>query len=46
MAPEVRAALREEQDFFVRELEKLDITWAEVGGEGESVAGEWDHEGF
>jgi len=46
MAPEVRAALREEQDFFVRELEKLDFTWAEVGGEGESVAGEWDHEGF
>lgn len=46
MAPEVRAALREEQDFFVRELEKLDFTWAEVGGEVESVAGEWDHEGF
>ncbi|KAH8908756.1 N1221-domain-containing protein [Coniochaeta sp. PMI_546] len=47
MAPEVRAALREEQDFFVRELEKLDFAWAEVGvGEAESVAGEWDHEGF
>ncbi|KAB5563366.1 required for hyphal anastomosis [Coniochaeta sp. 2T2.1] len=45
MAPEMRAALREEQDFFVRELEKLDFTWAEVGGgEGESVAGEY--EGF
>lgn len=47
MAPEVRAALREEQDFFVRELEKLDFTWAEVAGaEAESVAGEWDHEAF
>ena len=47
MAPEVRAALREEQDFFVRELEKLDFAWAEAGpGEAESVAGEWDHEGF
>jgi hypothetical protein len=46
MAPEVRAALREEQDFFVRELEKLDFTWADVNGDGESVAGEWDHEGF
>ena len=41
MAPEARVALREEQDFFVRELDKLDLNWAEMGGE-ESVAGsEW-----
>ncbi|PSR90819.1 hypothetical protein BD289DRAFT_430307 [Coniella lustricola] len=40
MAPEVREALREEQDFFVRELEKMEGSWDELGAsEG---AGEWD----
>lgn len=37
MAPEVRQALREEQDFFVRELEKLDLTsWVGDGMEDEA----------
>jgi hypothetical protein len=27
-------AMREEQDFFSRELEKLDINWADIGGDG------------
>lgn len=44
MAPEVRASLREEQDFFVRELEKLDLNWVDVGAE--EANGEWEHEGM
>ncbi|EFX05791.1 pheromone-dependent cell cycle arrest protein [Grosmannia clavigera kw1407] len=40
MAAEVRMALREEHDFFVREL-KLDLNWTELA-EGESVMGEWE----
>ena len=31
IAPEIRAAMREEQDFFTRELEKLDTNWADFG---------------
>lgn len=53
MAPEVRAALSEEQDFFVRELEKLEGCWEEVvgggagpegggGGGGGGHGGEWE----
>jgi hypothetical protein len=43
MAPEVRQALREEQDFFVRELEKLDWTgW--VGDGMDDEAAEWEGE--
>jgi hypothetical protein len=34
IAPELRVAMREEQDFFSRELEKLDINWADIGGDG------------
>ncbi|CAN8095320.1 unnamed protein product [Discula destructiva] len=41
MAPEVRDALREEQDFFVRELERMEVAWDEVGAP-ESVGGEWE----
>jgi hypothetical protein len=33
IAPEIRTALREEQDFFTRELEKLDINWGDIGGD-------------
>ncbi|KAK3378437.1 hypothetical protein B0H63DRAFT_479879 [Podospora didyma] len=52
MAPEVRAALREEQDFFVRELDKADLNWADVvdaaglgsaaGDDASSVRLEWE----
>lgn len=30
IAPEIRVAMREEQDFFTRELEKLDMSWGEA----------------
>lgn len=43
MATEVRDALKEEQDFFVRELEKLEVAWEQMGGE-ESVNSEWESE--
>ncbi|KAH7152394.1 hypothetical protein B0J13DRAFT_262415 [Dactylonectria estremocensis] len=33
IAPEIRAAMRDEQDFFSRELEKLDMTWADMAAE-------------
>ncbi|CAK7205427.1 Factor arrest protein 11 [Sporothrix eucalyptigena] len=36
MAPEVSMALREEHDFFVRELEKIDFSWGDLN-DGESV---------
>ncbi|KAK1993044.1 N1221-domain-containing protein [Colletotrichum falcatum] len=40
IAVELRAALREEQDFFTRELEKLDMNWADVGAEdGANMSG-------
>jgi len=39
MAAEVRAALREEQDFFMRELERLN--WGDVA-DGESVMSDWE----
>ncbi|KAL1868315.1 hypothetical protein VTK73DRAFT_3748 [Phialemonium thermophilum] len=47
MAPEARAALREEQDFFVRELGKLDISWVELLPEDGAAGGgaEWEGEG-
>jgi hypothetical protein len=45
MAPEVRSAMREEQDFFVRELDKLDLNWAEVEGDDASVNLNWEGEG-
>lgn len=41
VAPEVRAALREEQDFFVRELEKMEVGWEEAGTQ-DSAGGEWE----
>ncbi|KAL7625026.1 Factor arrest protein 11 [Parahypoxylon ruwenzoriense] len=41
MAPEIREALRNEQDFFKRELEKLDV-WTDVG-QVEGMNNEWDH---
>ncbi|KAJ2989899.1 hypothetical protein NUW58_g3232 [Xylaria curta] len=46
MAPEIRIALRNQQDFFRRELEKLDI-WHDGGANGgiaqsEGAATEWE----
>ncbi|ERS96544.1 HAM-2, protein required for hyphal anastomosis [Sporothrix schenckii 1099-18] len=41
MAPEVSVALREEHDFFVRELDKLDLSWADLN-DGESMVSDWD----
>ncbi|GJC82140.1 Factor arrest protein 11 [Colletotrichum liriopes] len=41
IAVELRAALREEQDFFTRELEKLDMNWADVGAD-DGANSEWD----
>ncbi|OBR12061.1 Transmembrane hyphal anastomosis protein ham2 far11 [Colletotrichum higginsianum IMI 349063] len=41
IAVELRAALREEQDFFTRELEKLDMNWADVGLD-DGANSEWD----
>ena len=35
IAPDIRVAMREEQDFFTRELEKLDVGWGEAGEDGE-----------
>lgn len=43
IAVELRAALREEQDFFTRELEKLDMNWADVGAD-DGANSEWEHE--
>lgn len=31
IAPDIRVALRDEHDFFTRELEKMDMNWAELG---------------
>ncbi|KAI0977151.1 hypothetical protein F4678DRAFT_4264 [Xylaria arbuscula] len=39
MAPEIKVALRNQQDFFRRELEKLEI-WNEVGAGGVAIQGE------
>ncbi|KAI1103564.1 N1221-domain-containing protein [Jackrogersella minutella] len=44
MAADIREALRNEQDFFKRELEKLDV-WAADVGQVESMNAEWDHLG-
>lgn len=33
IAPEIRAAMRDEQDFFSRELEKLELDWTGGGGD-------------
>ncbi|KAK0638676.1 hypothetical protein B0T16DRAFT_449607 [Cercophora newfieldiana] len=46
MAKEVRLALREEQDFFVRELDKLEVNLAEVEGDDASVRLDWEGEGW
>ncbi|TGJ87916.1 hypothetical protein E0Z10_g806 [Xylaria hypoxylon] len=48
MAPEIKVALRNQQDFFRRELEKLEI-WNEVSVGGgaaqhEGVGGEWEQQ--
>ncbi|KAI1079354.1 N1221-domain-containing protein [Whalleya microplaca] len=43
MAADIRDALQSEQDFFKRELERLDV-WPEAG-QAESMNGEWDHSG-
>ncbi|KAI1171243.1 hypothetical protein F4777DRAFT_566161 [Nemania sp. FL0916] len=47
MAPEIKEALQNQQDFFRRELEKLEI-WNDVGGAGlvpqnEAAHMEWEH---
>ncbi|KAI1138841.1 N1221-domain-containing protein [Hypoxylon sp. FL0543] len=41
MAADIREALQNEQDFFKRELEKLDV-WTDVG-QVESLNADWDH---
>ncbi|CAK7223861.1 Factor arrest protein 11 [Sporothrix curviconia] len=41
MAPEVSLALREEHDFFVHELEKVDFSWGDAN-DGESTMSEWE----
>ncbi|CAK7272019.1 Factor arrest protein 11 [Sporothrix epigloea] len=41
MAPEVSVALREEYDFFVHELEKIDFAIGEIN-DSESIMSEWD----
>lgn len=33
IAPEIRDAMRDEQDFFTRELEKLNLSWNDMGGD-------------
>ncbi|GKU16528.1 unnamed protein product [Fusarium langsethiae] len=41
IAPDIRAAMRDEQDFFSRELEKLELNWTDgVGDENELEPGE------
>ncbi|ETS79613.1 hypothetical protein PFICI_09466 [Pestalotiopsis fici W106-1] len=42
MAPEVRQALQQEQDFFKRELEKLEINWADTNAQVDGGDGMWD----
>ncbi|CAK7267097.1 Factor arrest protein 11 [Sporothrix epigloea] len=42
MAPEVSVALREEHDFFVHELEKIDLYSSGDVNDGESIMSEWD----
>jgi len=39
-APEVRAAIRLEQDFFVKELERQEWGWD--AADGESIGGDWE----
>lgn len=41
IAADIRTAMREEQDFFTRELEKLDVNWGDAGGD--HGTGEMDH---
>lgn len=33
IAPDIRAAMRDDQDFFSRELEKLELNWTDGGGD-------------
>ncbi|RCI08683.1 hypothetical protein L249_4856 [Ophiocordyceps polyrhachis-furcata BCC 54312] len=40
ISPDIRAAMREEQDFFTRELEKMHVNWAELADE--EMGGEMD----
>ncbi|KAK6189308.1 hypothetical protein LQW54_013397 [Pestalotiopsis sp. IQ-011] len=43
MADDVRDALKREQDFFKRELEKLEITWADsANSQADSGDGTWE----
>jgi hypothetical protein len=44
VAPEERTELREEQDFFVRELERLELNWGDVAGDESMAGSEWDLE--
>ncbi|KAI1498230.1 hypothetical protein F5X99DRAFT_412311 [Biscogniauxia marginata] len=43
MAPEIRDALQDQQDFFKREIDKLEV-WGDVG-QPEGANSEWDHPG-
>ncbi|KAH6655110.1 hypothetical protein BKA67DRAFT_559510 [Truncatella angustata] len=42
MAQEVREALQEEQDFFKRELEKLEVSWVDNNAQVDGADGMWD----
>ncbi|KAK4193150.1 hypothetical protein QBC35DRAFT_482764 [Podospora australis] len=45
---EIREALKEEQDFFTRELEKADLDWLQMAGEGDDasvMSMQWEQEG-
>ncbi|KAI1631411.1 hypothetical protein F4809DRAFT_654032 [Biscogniauxia mediterranea] len=43
MAPEIRDALQDQQDFFKREIDKLEV-WGDVG-QLDGANGEWEHPG-
>ncbi|KAH9901884.1 N1221-domain-containing protein [Xylariomycetidae sp. FL2044] len=45
MADDIREALRDEQDFFKRELDKLEVWGDASGAQGDGGPGEWEAQG-
>lgn len=43
IAADIRIAMREEQDFFSRELEKVDLNWTDLMLNGDDTMSEMDH---
>ncbi|KAL6855777.1 hypothetical protein J3F83DRAFT_753468 [Trichoderma novae-zelandiae] len=43
IAADIRIAMREEQDFFSRELEKVDLNWTDLMVGGDDAMSEMDH---